>query len=82
MKIGSSAAPNKLCPSLSLVVASEFVDLFIHRRVDSSLAALSNIVILLLPGHKRAQALSNVAANLLLAFPRHGTWNARKYRAG
>lgn len=41
MKIGSSTAPNKLCPSLILILASEFVDLLVHRRVDSSLAALS-----------------------------------------
>lgn len=47
MKIGPSAASNKFCPSLSLIVASDFVDLFVHRQVDSSLAVLSYIVIFL-----------------------------------
>lgn len=82
MKIGSSAAPNKPCPSLSLIVASELVDLFVHRRVDSSLAALSYIVILLLPGHRYAHGLSILAAKPLFAFPKHRTWNVRKYPAG
>lgn len=81
MKIGSSAAPKKPFPYLSLTVASESVDLFVHRRVDSSLAALSCFVILL-PGHRRAQAQLALAEKPLLAFPRHGAWNARKYRAG